>query len=369
MPVYQKSFFSYPVIITILASVLIGVIVLMRSNETNAIKQCSENATAVIAEIQKDVTKHATCILNQIKNETYEILEEERKYILQRVDTLTTYLTAQIESGFSKGRIGWLFNTTHVKSLGLTISPTMNISQIFVDTLDRIKVQGIKYELPKKAFKYKYVLLSGLFTRYYPGYFVRNLAHMKDLGLDVRAIFVNDTCVETAARQLYDHVMSIIDELKDPYKKIVLIGHSKGAIDGIALLSIFPELKKYIKVLIAVQPPFGGTAFATDLINNPGGRKLLETMVMFMTGDISAVEAMGYDERQKFLLKYPFHACSSGCKKQVCDGTPTISFTTASSSMLSVMASVVEYVKVRYHEQCDGLVTTKDGIIPGNFMT
>jgi hypothetical protein len=50
-------------------------------------------------------------------------------------------------------------------------------------------------------------------------------------------------------------------------RKVVLLGHSKGAVDSAAALSLFPELCSVVAGLVSLQGPHAGSAIAHDLSN------------------------------------------------------------------------------------------------------
>ena len=58
-----------------------------------------------------------------------------------------------------------------------------------------------------------------------------------------------------------------IIEMSQEGFKVVLLGHSKGAVDAGAALSIFPELKDSVAALVSLQGPHGGSAIAHDLVH------------------------------------------------------------------------------------------------------
>ena len=46
-----------------------------------------------------------------------------------------------------------------------------------------------------------------------------------------------------------------------------MLGHSKGAVDAAAALSLFPELDETVAALVSLQGPHGGSAIAHDLVH------------------------------------------------------------------------------------------------------
>ncbi|KAL0481540.1 phosphatidylcholine-sterol acyltransferase [Acrasis kona] len=374
-PFYVKHRFVTFTILLAIAS--IACTLLYRgSPDINTIQDYHKNASNLIEEFQKNTTnlldlylKETAGSIERYISQSIDQLGTNKNLVIEHLDLLSTYLNQQlIEGGKSRGRIGWLLNNTYTRALNMTEHPSYNITSSFMDVIKSIKDQKLKYKIPDEALKYHYVLLPGLYTQFYPGYFKRNVEHLKELNLSTSVIIINDTNVEESSHELYKVFQALVLEKKLGDKQVIMIGHSKGAIDGIGMLSMYPDMKKYIRCFLSVQAPFGGTAFPTDVVHNENARKIVKTIIrLFLRGDISSVEDMCYDKRQEFLLKYPFRACSAGCvNEEECDGIPTVSFTSHDASSLSSMASAIHYVNMRYKERSDGLVTTKDAIIPGS---
>ncbi|EOD22566.1 hypothetical protein EMIHUDRAFT_116661 [Emiliania huxleyi CCMP1516] len=59
----------------------------------------------------------------------------------------------------------------------------------------------------------------------------------------------------------------VVPALHGDVARVVLLGHSKGAVDAAAALSLFPELRGRVAALVSVQGPHGGSAIAHDLAN------------------------------------------------------------------------------------------------------
>ena len=90
------------------------------------------------------------------------------------------------------------------------------------------------------------------------------LADMKRLGLRVQFSRINtDQPVRINAARLRHEILEIAQE----GRQVVLLGHSKGAVDAAAALSLFPELHEFVAGVVSLQAPHGGSAIAHDLSN------------------------------------------------------------------------------------------------------
>ena len=118
-----------------------------------------------------------------------------------------------------------------------------------------------------------FLLIPGLFTQSYPGYMSALRKDLQLLGLHVfydlndkenGSEFDTDKSTEHNARALRDEVLRLAGTSRE--RKIVAIGHSKGAVDFAAALSLYPEIQKHVACHISIQGPHGGTPLVNDLM-------------------------------------------------------------------------------------------------------
>ena len=118
-----------------------------------------------------------------------------------------------------------------------------------------------------------FLLIPGLFTQSYPGYMSALRKDLQLLGLHVfydlndkenGSEFDTDKSTEHNARALRDEVLRLAGTSRE--RKIVAIGHSKGAVDFAAALSLYPEIQKHVVCHISIQGPHGGTPIVNDLM-------------------------------------------------------------------------------------------------------
>ncbi|KAJ0970611.1 hypothetical protein J5N97_018570 [Dioscorea zingiberensis] len=140
-------------------------------------------------------------------------------------------------------------------------------------------------------------------------------------------------------------------------KRVVILGHSKGGVDSAAALSIYwNQLKDKVVGLVLAQSPYAGNPVASDILR-PGLLKHVnfrkEVVEIFMSGilngDLRAIEDLTYEKRMEFLRSYPL-------PREI----PVVSFHTETCN--------IDFLKLRYREKSDGIVTRKDAEAPGSVV-
>jgi triacylglycerol esterase/lipase EstA (alpha/beta hydrolase family) len=243
----------------------------------------------------------------------------------------------------SKGRIGWL------QAAGQR--PSQDVTARF-DELAKAAAAGDR-TLPPDARDYTYLLVPGLMTERFPGYFDENQNRLRELGLNVSRVPLDtDASVETNARVVRDAIL----EAAKGGKKVVLLGHSKGGVDTAAALALYPELRPHVRSVVAMQAPYGGSPIAHDIQNCPELKGVADRLLQSaFQGDAKALSDLSYDRRREFLVRHPYP-----------EDVPTVSLATSSSHPAAGTASAATYIRDRYGERSDGLVAAKDAEIPGS---
>jgi hypothetical protein len=148
-----------------------------------------------------------------------------------------------------------------------------------------------------------FLLIPGLFTQSYPGYMSALRKDLQSLGLHVYfdlnnkengSDFDTDKSTEHNARALRDEVLHLAGTSKK--RKIVAIGHSKGAVDFAAALAMYPEIQKHIACHISIQGPHGGTPLVNDLMETYVQKDLALAGLRYVLGaNHEALIDMTYD--------------------------------------------------------------------------
>ena len=229
-------------------------------------------------------------------------------------------------------------------------APTTDVTGEFRSVHARVRAG--EAVLPAEAREHQYLLLRGLLGDALPGYFEDNVGRLVRRGLDVREVAVD---TEGA---LGANVARVREALRDAVyfgRSVVLVGHSKGAVEAMAALALHPELRGPVRALVALQAPYGGSPIANDLITIPRLRRLVDTvMPCVFQGQSISVEDFTYAERMRFVRAHPYPA-----------EIPTVALATSRDSPLSLLAPVARYTRRRYGWASDGFVVPEDALVPG----
>jgi triacylglycerol lipase len=207
--------------------------------------------------------------------------------------------------------------------------------------------------LPASASQYAYLLVPGLLADHYPGYLADNEQVLRDASLEVHVAKVKTQArVEENAKIIRD---ALLEACKSG-KQVVVIGHSKGAVDAMSSVSLYPEIRHRVRALISMQGSYGGSIIASDLLDSktlaPVARA---TVSRLFGGDANSLTDVTYDSRRKFLEEHPYP-----------QGIDTVSLATSRLSPRSILSPLEHYLKARYGYANDGLLTLEDQIVPGS---
>lgn len=142
-----------------------------------------------------------------------------------------------------------------------------------------------------------YLLVGGLFTTHYPTYFKDNINFLQE---KLRLPRVQTVPIHTEgniarnAKIIRDSVLKTCRGANS----IVLIGHSKGGLDAIAVLDSFPETIPFLYGIVSFQAPFGGT-FLVDFVSRSklAVSALTGVIETLWRGDSNALHDMSYSAR------------------------------------------------------------------------
>ena len=253
------------------------------------------------------------------------------------------------------------------------------------------------------------LLVPGLFARYYPRYLEDVREHLEARGATVRVSIAADGegTVHANAAALRDEILQFANELdenklpplvgegeggdRDEFingarvpkgvsggdarlcanrrttqRRIVLVGHSKGACDAAAALALYPSaLAPRVAGVVASQCPYGGSPIASDLLATEASSALVGGALARLVGASSPSDAAAllgamrdvtYASRRAFLARHPL---PPGL-------VPTVSFHTETTSPASLLFASAAYMRRRYGVANDGLVARCDAEVPGS---
>eukprot|EP00308_Calcidiscus_leptoporus_P024380 CAMPEP_0119374074 /NCGR_PEP_ID=MMETSP1334-20130426/28824_1 /TAXON_ID=127549 /ORGANISM="Calcidiscus leptoporus, Strain RCC1130" /LENGTH=602 /DNA_ID=CAMNT_0007392025 /DNA_START=72 /DNA_END=1880 /DNA_ORIENTATION=- len=255
---------------------------------------------------------------------------------------------------YCHGRIGWLLKQESPAGADLSARFHELLGQLDCDELTEQHLEGLPLPHGISLTNLCYLLVPGLLTKWYPKYMAHLQREFKRLGLLVTFSRVDtDQPIRVNAARIRHEVL----ELSETGRRIAILGHSKGAVDAAAALSLFPELCDSVAALVSLQGPHGGSAIAHDLSHTQVQRNLALSYVLekLLRGCKHAVLDMTYSARQDFLERhvYPLERVPTLCLAS-CDRRPN-----------SLLKPIIDFLALRYGEWSDGCVCQSDAILPG----
>ncbi len=258
--------------------------------------------------------------------------------------------------GVSTGRAGWLLREP-------TAAAAQDDTEAFKHLYEAARAgeddprRVARGRLPADARDYQVLLVKGLFGNHMPGYFHPAEKHLRRLGLHVRILKVGtDASVATNAQTVRDAVVRSYARNERP---VVLVGHSKGGVDVLAALALYPDIVPSVRGVVVMQSPYGGTPIADDVEACPGMRIATGVVVGgLLLGSPKSVADLTYDRRRDFITAHPLPA-----------GVPVVSLATSRAPAFGqVLQASSTYLEKQYGLASDGLVVPDDGIVPGSRM-
>eukprot|EP00940_MAST-03C_sp_MAST-3C-sp2_P001475 g1475.t1 len=279
----------------------------------------------------------------------------------------------------SEKEIGWLLNRTPK-----AIDRTKRFHEIF-DALPpprppfelSLRMSGFQ-KLPDRLADdlrwtdLTFLLIPGLFTKSYPGYMRALRSDLQRLGLHViydlndaenLSAFDTDKSVLHNAKALREEVLRVGGR-----RRIVAIGHSKGAVDFAAALSLYPEIRQHVACHISIQGPHGGTPLINDLWQTSVQKDFALIGLDVLGAGPEALMDMTYECRRAFYEKheYPWKDVRTVCVASRDDRVFLGSCSLGQGPIL--LKPAIEYIKLRYEKACDGCVCVDDAILPGSLV-
>jgi triacylglycerol lipase len=207
--------------------------------------------------------------------------------------------------------------------------------------------------LPAEAKRHLYLLVKGLLGDELFSYMDDNQRRLERRGLETREVQVN---TEGSLADNIEVVRKALDDAAFFNRSVVLVGHSKGGVESLSTLAMYPELRSRVRAVVSIQAPYGGSPIAHDLTDTPELKRILSiAFPLFFYGVSSSVEDLRYPSRMEFVRRHPYP-----------EGVPTVSLATSRYSRRSMLWPLARYMFDRYGLPSDGLVPQVDAEIPGS---
>ncbi len=166
------------------------------------------------------------------------------------------------------------------------LGETCITSQDFETTYQKhlIKPVQMKLTVMDPAYHYLYVFVPGFLHRWVPTYFLPNRAHLIRMGIPKDSIKIIRPSHGQSKEKNIEWLFSKFQTLQKiyPHKQMVIMGHSKGASEALALSlqnSVF--FKKHVAYLFLIQGVFGGSGVADYVL---GQGKPISNQLNFLSG-------------------------------------------------------------------------------------
>jgi pimeloyl-ACP methyl ester carboxylesterase len=207
--------------------------------------------------------------------------------------------------------------------------------------------------LPAEARRLAYVFVGEPLGSFIPGYLQENLQPFRERGFHTRLLPVlAGADAATGAR----NVMEVVRRIAEAGRRVVVVGHGRGAVDALDALSLYPELTPAVRALVALQAPFGGSPLASDVaeVGGPLLPVLSGPLAALVRRHPATLQDSTYAARQAFVARHPPPV-----------GLPVVCLSTSRHESGSPLYGSEEYLFRRYGQRSDGVVLAADAVLPG----
>jgi len=217
---------------------------------------------------------------------------------------------------------------------------------------------------------YVYMFVGGLFTDHYPGYYAKNLEHVRtQLGLEAEVIDINTEFRVVDNAEIIRN--AVLDRaLRVPGKRQILIGHSKGGVDIAAALALHDsDMTPHVAGVITMQAPFWGTYIADWVSSQRELSGMVKTLVeKVWGGDTDCVHDLGYSARSAFVREHSYDgtAVPTVCLASFADFSFGEVENLSDATGIGLMKFGADLVMKETGCHNDGLVAQMDAVLPGS---
>lgn len=228
-----------------------------------------------------------------------------------------------------------------------------------VDVSERMRrlqlVAGAGREvLPKGADRFAYVLVGGMSAGLSDGYLDSNLASLNERGLTAFRAGIDPAATASANAEAVKEAIVAAAQLRE---QVVVIAHSKGAVDVAAALAKDAALRHEVRAVVAASAPIGGSALVDALIAQPS-----------LADQLGADVARLWSHRRAAMLELSTRArMAQVAELPLPTDVPWVCLTGAQRSLSSPLFSSQDHL-ARAGLMTDGVVAEQDAVVPGAYV-
>lgn len=241
---------------------------------------------------------------------------------------------------------------------------TMDVTADFEECLTGVCNDTVS--LPRE---YDYLFVPGYLWKWFLSsqYFAESVTTFNDHGLD--AFFADQINSTGTVAANADLLVTIIKKMHAARgKQIVLIGHSKGALDCLAAVAKYrTELAPLVRGIVCLQAPIAGSPIASDLVYGTSiMAQIIHIAYRILGWDIESLKDLTHANRKQFFTEWGQH--------WPVRSVPVLCFSSAfqegsSRCTVSQLLKAPEmYMMMLYGAVSDGVVTAEDSELPGTMV-
>jgi len=180
--------------------------------------------------------------------------------------------------------------------------------------------------------------------------------------LDKRAISYNVQPIHT--EDSIEKNALVIKKNLETSENVTAFCHSKGGIDLLHALIMYPELKEKLGKIIFMQCPFFGTPLADVALSTGAGTFATKVLMKALfNGHISSVEELSQDKRKDYMKRHQ-NVIQDILKDLdvICIGSAKLPEPGRFDSILKIPR---DFMHLKFNTPNDGMIPTTSAFIPG----
>ncbi len=192
-------------------------------------------------------------------------------------------------------------------------------------------------------------------------YFIDQMEYLDNKGISYEIIKVHtERSIEINA--------SIIKNNLESREKLTAFCHSKGGIDLLHALILYPELRSKFKKIIFMQCPFYGTPLADFALQTRAGSFATKGLFkVLLNGDVKSIRELSRLERTLYMEKYQTDISAIASSIDIeCIGSAKLPERGRFDSILKIPRDFIQY---KFDLANDGMIPMESAFIKGGKRT